>query len=137
MPLLDRGINTTDGEYWRYSRSLIKPTFQRSEICNFECLEFHFGRLLSLLPRDGSTLNLQPLLSRLVRLLRFFHEQSTWHGYTRPRACQILEAPVHYIALTFLLRKLQGGQIPTLILVPRHLHRGFGCFMFYSSRLNQ
>ena len=66
MPLFDHGINTTDGEAWQHSRSLIKPTFSRVEICNLDSLESHFGRLLDLLPRDGSEIDLQPLLSRLV-----------------------------------------------------------------------
>ena len=66
MPLFDHGINTTDGEYWQYSRSLIKPTFSRMEICNLASLEFHFQRLMELLPKDGTTVDLQPLFSRLV-----------------------------------------------------------------------
>ena len=65
-PLFGNGINTTDGEAWQHSRSLIKPTFSRIEICNFSSLESHFGRLLDLLPHDGSEVDLQPLLSRLV-----------------------------------------------------------------------
>lgn len=69
MPLFDRGINTTDGEFWQYSRSLIRPTFSRVEICNLSALEFHFGRLLDLIPRDRSEIDLQPLLSRLVRCI--------------------------------------------------------------------
>ncbi|KUJ19155.1 cytochrome P450 alkane hydroxylase-like protein [Mollisia scopiformis] len=64
-PLFGHGINTTDGEYWQYSRSLIKPTFSRVEICNLASLEFHFKRLLELLPKDGATVDLQPLFSRL------------------------------------------------------------------------
>lgn len=64
-PFFGRGINTTDGEYWQYSRSLIKPTFSRVEICNFTALESHFGRLMDLLPRDGTAIDLQPLFSRL------------------------------------------------------------------------
>ena len=66
MPLFGRGINTTDGEAWQHSRSLVKPTFSRVEICNLGSLEAHVGRLLDLLPQDGSEFDLQPLLSRLV-----------------------------------------------------------------------
>ena len=66
MPLFGRGINTTDGDEWQHSRSLIKPTFSRVEICNFDSLSFHFERFSALLPRDDSTVDLQPLLSRLV-----------------------------------------------------------------------
>lgn len=70
MPLFDHGINTTDGEEWQRSRSLVKPTFSRVEICNFESLEFHFQRFLDLIRRDNYQVDLQPLLSRLVRSLR-------------------------------------------------------------------
>ena len=72
MPLFGHGINTTDGEAWQHSRSLIKPTFSRVEICNFDSLESHFARLLDLLPHDGSEVDLQPLLSRLVCLMACF-----------------------------------------------------------------
>lgn len=66
MPMFGRGISTTDGEAWQHSRSLIRPTFSRAEICNLGSLEFHVGRLLDLVPQDGSEIDLQPLLSRLV-----------------------------------------------------------------------
>lgn len=61
MPLFDHGINTTDGEAWQHSRSLIKPIFSRVEICNLSSLESHFGRLLDLLPQDGSEVDLHPV----------------------------------------------------------------------------
>ena len=67
MPLFDHGINTTDGEFWQHSRSLIKPTFSRVEICNLASLELHVRRFLDLIPRDRPDVDLQPLLSRLVR----------------------------------------------------------------------
>lgn len=66
IPLFDHGINTADGEYWQHSRSLIKPTFSRAEICNLASLEFHFRRLLELIPKDGAEVDLQPLFSRMV-----------------------------------------------------------------------
>ena len=67
LPLLDKGTSTTDGEYWRFSRSLIRPTFARAEIANFDLLQRHVDRFLALIPRDGSSIDLQPLCSRLVR----------------------------------------------------------------------
>lgn len=63
------GINTTDGEEWQRSHALGKPTFSRVEIGIFDGLEFHFRRLVDLLPKVGSDVHLQPLLSRLVSFL--------------------------------------------------------------------
>ena len=65
-PFFDRGINTTDGSFWEYCRGMVKPTFSRAEICNFTSLERHLERLVALIPKDGSTIDLQPLFSRLV-----------------------------------------------------------------------
>ena len=64
-PFFGRGINTTDGKFWEYSRSLVKPTFSRVEICNYETLETHLARVFEVIPRDGSSVDLQPLFSRL------------------------------------------------------------------------
>ena len=75
MPLFDHGINTTDGEFWQYSRSLIRPTFSRAEICNFSSLEVYFGRLLDLIPRTRSEIDLQPLFSRLVSCIIYLNDE--------------------------------------------------------------
>lgn len=61
-----QGIFTADGSIWARSRALIRPTFARSGISNFSCLEKHVGRLLDLIPHDGSTVDLQPLMKHLV-----------------------------------------------------------------------
>jgi cytochrome P450 monooxygenase len=66
VPFFDHGINTTDGDAWRYSRALVRPTFARTEVSNLGSLQKHVDRLLAQLPTDGSTVDLQPLLSRLV-----------------------------------------------------------------------
>lgn len=65
VPFFDKGINTTDGEYWQHSRSLIRPTFSRIEVANLKSLEKHTDRFLTRLPRDGSTIDLQGLFSCL------------------------------------------------------------------------
>lgn len=69
VPFFDKGINTTDGEFWHHSRMLIRPTFARTEVANFKSLEKHTDRFLSLIPRDGSTVDVQKLFSCLVSLL--------------------------------------------------------------------
>ncbi|KAF2233659.1 cytochrome P450 alkane hydroxylase [Viridothelium virens] len=64
-PFIDRGILNTDGVFWSHSRALIRPTFSRAQISDFESYEKHFRQLLALIPKDGSTIDLQPLLKRL------------------------------------------------------------------------
>ena len=69
VPFFDKGINTTDGEFWQYSRSLIRPTFARTEVADFASLEKHTDRFLTRVPRDGSTVDVQKLFSCLVSFL--------------------------------------------------------------------
>lgn len=65
-PFLDRGIFTEDGSFWKNALSLIKPTFTKSEISDLDNFEKHVARLLPLIPKDGSTFDLLPLVKRLV-----------------------------------------------------------------------
>lgn len=65
-PFLDRGVFTEDGEFWKHSRSLIRPTFNRAEIADLDSFERHVGRFMHLIPRDGSAFDIQPLAKRLV-----------------------------------------------------------------------
>lgn len=118
MPLFDRGINTTDGEYWQYSRSLIKPTFSRVEICNLTSLEFHFGRLLDLIPRDRSKIDLQPLFSRLVRCLIHIIDK--------------FESKLHYAVLFLGCRFLRFGLLNSLTCLVRHSTSIFHLFQLLS-----
>ena len=65
-PFFGKAILNSDGLDWQYSRSLIKPTFARIEVANLKSLGKHTDRFLARLPRDGSTIDLQELLSYLV-----------------------------------------------------------------------
>ena len=62
------GITVVEGEKWATRRKLIKPTFDVVHIANLENrgLAQHVERLMSLIPRDGSTVDLMPLFRRLV-----------------------------------------------------------------------
>lgn len=64
------GMLVTDGAQWKASRTLIRPTFAVAHIANLDRLGPFVDRFMSLLPRDGSTIDLLPLLKRLVRLAR-------------------------------------------------------------------
>ncbi|CAI7621811.1 unnamed protein product [Penicillium manginii] len=64
MPFADKGVNTTDGHDWAFSRFLIKPYFLREAFSNTDRLEVHTDNLLSLIPLDGSTFDMQTLMQR-------------------------------------------------------------------------
>lgn len=61
-----RGFITTDGETWRHSRKLLKPSFDLSNIRDLNTLKGEVDALLQQLPKDGSTVDLQPLLYVMV-----------------------------------------------------------------------
>ena len=67
-PFLDRGIFTDNGEFWKHSGALIRPTFNRAEVADLGTFEKHVNRFLALLPRDGSAFDIQPLLKRLISM---------------------------------------------------------------------
>ena len=76
VPFFDKGINTTDGDFWKHSRALVRPTFARNEIANLDSLGKHVDRLFKQLPTDGSTVDLQPLISCLVSRSLLFPDKS-------------------------------------------------------------
>ncbi|CAF9936885.1 MAG: hypothetical protein ALECFALPRED_006997 [Alectoria fallacina] len=64
-PFLGNGIFSQDGASWKHSRDLIKPLFTRAELSDIDSFEVHVNRFLNLIPRDGSTVDLHPLLLKL------------------------------------------------------------------------
>ncbi|TVY64172.1 Cytochrome P450 monooxygenase lepH, partial [Lachnellula suecica] len=65
LPFLGEGVFTMDGAFWEHSRALIRPTFSKTNIANLPAFEIHLQKFLDLLPRDGSTVDLKPLLCKL------------------------------------------------------------------------
>ena len=65
-PFIGPGVMTTDGVPWEHARGLIKPTFARAQIANLSAFDVHVRKFLQLIPRDNSTVDLQPLFARLV-----------------------------------------------------------------------
>ena len=65
-PLIGQGIMGSDGHSWERSRALLKPAFARKEISDLPAFEVHVQQLLNLIPRDGSTVDLRPLFTRLA-----------------------------------------------------------------------
>ncbi|KAE8380336.1 cytochrome P450 [Aspergillus bertholletiae] len=63
-PLLGESIFNTDGEHWASSRALIRPSFVREQVADLSMLEDLMQDLFVLLPRDGTTVDLQELFFR-------------------------------------------------------------------------
>lgn len=63
---LGRGIFNTDGAPWEHARALIRPIFARAQISNLDRLKCRVDDMLALIPHDQSTVDLLPLLKRLV-----------------------------------------------------------------------
>ncbi|KAF5868573.1 putative cytochrome p450 alkane hydroxylase protein [Botrytis fragariae] len=63
--LLGDGAFTTDGHIWKRSRELLQPVFSRSQVSQLSGLESHLQRFLERIPRDGSTIDIQPLAQGL------------------------------------------------------------------------
>lgn len=64
--LLGKGIFTTDGERWAHSRAMIRPNFTRNQVADLEAFERHIQTLFAILPRDGSTVDLQELFFKFT-----------------------------------------------------------------------
>jgi hypothetical protein len=62
IPLLGKGIFSSDGAQWKHSRELLRPSFARAHISDLEQFDRHVGNLIQKIPRDGSTIDILPLL---------------------------------------------------------------------------
>ncbi|KAI9744551.1 MAG: hypothetical protein M1818_002080 [Claussenomyces sp. TS43310] len=65
-PLTGQGIFSSNGAVWAHGRSIVRPIFTRTQIANLDVYERHFQNFLALIPRDGSTVDMQPLFQRLT-----------------------------------------------------------------------
>ena len=83
-PFMDHGIFMVDGEYWKHSRAMIRPTFSRAEIADLTNFERYVALLLALIPKDGESFDLLPLSKRLVGACR--NSLSTVVSYKLTRA---------------------------------------------------
>jgi len=63
---LGKGIFTTEGAAWKHSREMLRPCFERSQVADVSLFEKHVDRLVDILPTDGTTVDLQPLLQELA-----------------------------------------------------------------------
>ncbi|KAL5340880.1 cytochrome P450 [Aspergillus crustosus] len=65
-PTLGDGIFTSDGAVWAHSRALLRPQFKRDQIADLDLMDGHITRLIELIPKDGSTFDIQGLFLLLT-----------------------------------------------------------------------
>ena len=65
-PFCGRGFLTVDGDLWHRSRKLFQPSFEKKAIADFSALENFVQEMLGQVHSDGSTIDMQPLLSSMV-----------------------------------------------------------------------
>jgi len=65
-PFLGKCLFTTDGPFWQHARNQVKPALAQARFSFVERVEPHLQRFLALIPRDGSTFDILPLLERFV-----------------------------------------------------------------------
>ncbi|KAF9879647.1 cytochrome p450 52e1 [Colletotrichum karsti] len=62
-PILgEDAIFAANGQAWHDARAMMRPTFVRNQIADLACFERHVGNLMSRIPKDGKTVDLQNLL---------------------------------------------------------------------------
>jgi hypothetical protein len=66
QPVFGHGIFTSDGADWEASRALLRPNFIRNQIADLRTFEDHISKMISKIPRDGSTVDLQTLFFMLT-----------------------------------------------------------------------
>ena len=65
-PFCGEGFLTADGSVWEHSRATLKPSFHKKNIADLTAFEHSLGQFLAHIPKDGSTIDLQSLVSSLV-----------------------------------------------------------------------
>ena len=70
-PFFGQGILSSNGRVWKQARDLVTPLFKRAELNDVENFKKFTDRMLALIPRDGSTVDMQPLLQKLVSRTMF------------------------------------------------------------------
>lgn len=66
-PLMGRGIFASDGEQWRHSRAMLRPSFTKYQMRGIVMPEDHFQNLLALLPEnEEEVVDLQDLFHKFT-----------------------------------------------------------------------
>ncbi|KAK1141876.1 hypothetical protein N8T08_008389 [Aspergillus melleus] len=65
-PLLGKGVFTNDGKDWEHSRALVRPNMSKTLYTDFRNLERHVQEMISHMPKDGSTIDIQDMFFKLA-----------------------------------------------------------------------
>jgi len=71
-PFMGPSILSQHGPAWKRARTLVTPIFARAELSDIDHLASYTDRFMELLPNDGSMVDIQPLVRRLVSLSTFY-----------------------------------------------------------------
>ncbi|KAH9886331.1 cytochrome P450 [Xylariomycetidae sp. FL2044] len=64
LPILGRhSIFVVNAMEWQHARAIMRPSFVRDQISDFECFDRHIVKLTKRIPMDGTPFDLQALLS--------------------------------------------------------------------------
>ncbi|KAL6713787.1 hypothetical protein ACLMJK_008279 [Lecanora helva] len=95
-PVLGKGVMDSDGTFWRHSRDMVQPLFNRQQISDLASFDIHVSNFLKLIPNDGSTVDMQDLIARLQMdfTLEFLFSESPrcLTSTPDPHAMEFLEA---------------------------------------------
>lgn len=58
MQFLGDGIFNADGHTWSDARALLRPQFHKQRVSDLHVFEDHISKMISLLPKDGKTVDL-------------------------------------------------------------------------------
>ena len=107
-PFCGVGFITTDGSIWEHSRALLKPSFNRANMTNLPTLERYLHLVIDRIPKDGSTVDLQPLFFNLVSFRESSGVQKD-HVLTSATSTSI---PQLYFSSASLLTHFLGKHLP-------------------------
>ena len=65
-PVFGNGIFTSDGKSWEHSRAMIRPSFTRQQVGDLSMYEHHFQNMMTHIPKDGQTVDIQELFFKLT-----------------------------------------------------------------------
>lgn len=66
QPVSGDSTFSSKGAVWSHGRALLRPCFTKLQISNFDIYEKNFKKFSKLIPRDGSTVDLQELFKRFT-----------------------------------------------------------------------
>lgn len=65
-PLVKGSVFLANGAAWQHARANLRPSFARHQITNYRMFEPHLDHLVAAIPKDGSTVDLEPLFYRFT-----------------------------------------------------------------------